>query len=139
LFGDPHVSDWLSFLDDQRPITAIFGEAVPALNGVTIHELTVNYNGGYVLVNFDLPEFPKDPPKKWVNQGFNVVRVELAVYGVQQLSIDGWQAGLAANMALDQDVDLVRISISADEATAVTAGTLVYVQKISAYLNGALE
>lgn len=133
------MSDWLDYLDDRRPITAIFGETAPSLKNIKLRELSANYDAKHVLARFDLSEFPEVPPKKWVEQGFNVVQIELALYGVRELSIHGWPDSLIVDITLDWAVDLIQVSIVSGSVVGAIVASMVYVRKISAYCDTTLD
>jgi Immunity protein 50 len=126
------MTSWVDCLSDPRPIRAIFGDSTPLLEGVELAELTSDYDRGFLLLRFSLPEYPETPPRKWADQGMNTVQVHLAVCGLEELTVSGW-LWQPADISMTRDGDPVRISIVSGGATAVMTADYVNVLKISAY------
>ncbi|WGZ96376.1 MAG: Imm50 family immunity protein [Candidatus Thiothrix putei] len=84
------MTNWISFLSDDAMLRAIFGDELPTLQQVDIHEVVLHWDGSRVLLRFDLAEFPKSPPKKWKASGFNRVQLKLLAVGIHDFSIEGW-------------------------------------------------
>ncbi|RKN22114.1 hypothetical protein D7147_05175 [Micromonospora musae] len=84
------MSGWVDLLSESHGIRAIYGEDLPALTSVDLHELVLHRDGPRATLRFDLSQFPKSPPKKWADQGFNVVQVQLTLEDVLHLTIAGW-------------------------------------------------
>ncbi|SCF18481.1 Immunity protein 50 [Micromonospora viridifaciens] len=84
------MSGWVDLLSESHGIRAIYGEDLPALTSVDLHEFALHRDGPRATLRFDLPQFPKSPPKKWADQGFNVVQVQLTLVDVLHLAIVGW-------------------------------------------------
>ncbi|MGC4744303.1 Imm50 family immunity protein [Micromonospora sp. DT201] len=84
------MSGWVDLLSESHGIRAIYGEDLPALTSVDLHELVLHRDGPRATLRFDLSQFPKSPPKKWADQGFNVVQVQLTLVDVLHLTMVGW-------------------------------------------------
>jgi len=67
------------------------------------------------------------------------VRVELAVHGAIGLSVHGWPDVLPADINIDRDAGLVRVSIAAPGSTGAVTGSMVRVRSISGYHDEALD
>ncbi len=80
---------WVDSLDDARSITAVFGQAAVLSGSVNVHEFVVHRDGPQVRLRFDLDDFPTDPPRKWLIDGFNTVQVDLCLVDVVEFSING--------------------------------------------------
>lgn len=81
---------WADFLTDSAALYAIYGDELPALSQIDLHEILLHRDGARVSFRFDLPDFPKAPPKKWKESGFNRVQLKLLVVGIRDVSIKGW-------------------------------------------------
>lgn len=67
------------------------------------------------------------------------MRVELAVHGAIGLSVHGWPDVLPADINIDRDAGLVRVSIAAPGSTGAVTGSMVRVRSISGYHDEALD
>lgn len=92
---------WVDFLSEPHGIRAIYGEELPTLTSVDLHELVLHRDGPRATLRFDLAQFPREPPKKWADQGFNVVQVQLTLVDVHHLTVAGW----TTHATLDLDVE----------------------------------
>ncbi len=81
---------WADFLSDKTALSAIYGDDVPELWKVNLHELMLHRDGPTASFRLDLASFPKAPPKKWSASGFNCVQLKILAIGVRDLSIAGW-------------------------------------------------
>lgn len=78
---------WLPLVDDTTFLRSLYGDEGPPLTGVEMHELVMHRDGPSVTLRFDLASFATSPPAKW--QGANVVQVELALFVVTRVSVNG--------------------------------------------------
>lgn len=97
-------------LVDARPLKAIYGQEAPLLHGVDFHALDLQRDGPRALLKIDLPEFPKSPPQKWIDAGFNRVQLKLLAVGVHRFKMDGLQRNCKLTLSLFTDGDLIRLS-----------------------------
>jgi hypothetical protein len=80
---------WTEFLTDSRPIRAIYGDGLPSLRNLALHELSRHRDGPHVTLSADLQEFPASPPRKWREQRFNTVNIKLTFESVTSVNIFG--------------------------------------------------
>lgn len=80
---------WFDYCHGARQLSAIFGENVPELNNVTVRSYAFRGDRSEILIGVDLAEFPEQPPKKWVQQEFDTVRLELAIAEIQSARVGG--------------------------------------------------
>src|ERR1700730_13283023 len=66
-----NMESWADLLDDPAKVRSIYGDDVPSLDSVHLHEITLHRDGARLTLRFDLSKYPTDPPKKWQAQGFN--------------------------------------------------------------------
>jgi len=130
------VPSWLDTLADPRPIRAVYGDGVPGLAPVVLHEVCLHRDGPRVTLRFDLPDFPAEPPRKWLAQQANVVQVALTLVGIQGITLSGWTTQPVLDLSLTHEDGTVvvtgagsgvRLDIQAEAAT---------ITSLSAYHNG---
>lgn len=104
------MTTWLDVLNDDRGVRAIYGDKTPSLGSVEIHEISMRNEGPRVMFRFDLADYPEDPPKKWADQGFNVVQVQLMLVGTLDFSLQGWSHETVIDLSLEKEGKMVRVS-----------------------------
>lgn len=130
--------NWIEVLDDARNVEAIYGDKVPSLRRVVLHEIRVHRDGPRVTLVIDLPDFPDRPPRKWAMQGFNTVQIALVMDGVVDLTMDGLSVDSVIDIDLAKISGEVHMTTSEDSTTHVVVRSgSAFVGSISAYLNGA--
>ena len=125
--------DWLDVVVDARPIQAIYGERVPLLISVVLHEVSLHRDGPRVIVRFDLPEFPVNPPRKWVAQQFNVAQLKLIFDGIHDISLQGWSTNPVVDISIIRAGDRVKASVSSAAVQINIDCDAVLVSSISGY------
>lgn len=129
------MTTWLDALDDPQGIRAIYGDDVPSLTAVPIHEVCLHRDGPRVVLRFDLPRYPTDPPQKWTAQGFNTVQVQLMLVDILELSLDGWSNESVVDLSLERDDKGVTVATLAGSARCHVRARAAFVTSISAYQN----
>lgn len=94
---------WIDLLVDSSAIRAVFGEELPTLNKVDLHELSLHRDGPRVSLRFDLSVFPTSPPKKWAALGFNRVQLKLLAVGAHDLAVKGWGSECKCDITISPD------------------------------------
>lgn len=127
------MSHWIDFLVDSAPVKAIFGDQIPSGRGLTLHDITIGRDGPGIILRFDFPEFPADPPAKWAKKQFNRVQITLDAGAVHDLSIYGVSTEMLADLDLAAEDSRIRLHFhgSAIDIKALVDGILVV--KLSAY------
>ncbi len=103
------IPDWADVVLNAVSVKAIFGSDLPALDGVSIHEIVLHRDGPRVLLRFDLKAFPARPPAKWVAAGFNRVQVRLLAVGVHGLQITGLQSNIHVDIQISMEGSMIRM------------------------------
>ena len=124
---------WIDLVLDATPVKAIFGQELPMLEDIDLHEIALHRDGPRVLLRFDLQDFPMHPPKKWVAEGFNRVQMRLLASGVRELHIAGWQANNRVDLRIEKDGSLVRIRADNGVVQLDLIADFLIVDRISAY------
>jgi hypothetical protein len=129
------MTTWLDAVDDPRGVRAIYGDDVPPLTAVPVHEVCLHRDGPRLVLRLDLPRYPRDPPAKWTAQGFDTVQIQLMLVDVLELSIDGWSNDPVADISLERDGDAVTVLASAATTRCRARARAATVTEVSAYPN----
>ncbi|MGW0177288.1 Imm50 family immunity protein [Rhodococcus sp. NPDC003322] len=114
---------WVDLLLDNRSIRAIFGDVDPSLDSVDLHEVRLDRQGGSLILNLDLADYPAVPPKKWVAQEANTVQIELELSPVHSVTIEGWGTEMGTHIEIARNAegrieltcrDVPRIKVTAE-------------------------
>lgn len=127
------MTTWLDALDDDRGVRAIYGNKIPPLGPVKIHEVSMHNEGPRVMLRFDLTDYPENPPKKWVDQGFNVVQVQLMLVGILDFSLQGWSHDSTIDLSLKKEGKVVRVAGFAESIRMIIISEAALITSISAY------
>lgn len=103
------MSSWIDLLYKPDGIRAIYGADLPTLRSVDLHEFSLDRDGPVAMLRFDLAEFPRRPPKKWADQGFNAVQVQLSLGGVQHLTIVGWETHITIDIDVERRGEVISL------------------------------
>ncbi|WP_255299180.1 Imm50 family immunity protein [Bacillus pseudomycoides] len=63
---------WYSNLEGNRFISNLYNEA-PSLLDVRIVAVKIEDEGKKISINFNMPKFADNPPKKWKDLNYNTV------------------------------------------------------------------
>ena len=134
---DPPAVDvsWSDFLLDASSLVAIFGARDLRQDQLTLHEVVVSRDGPEVRLRFDLPEFPTDPPQKWVAQGFNTVQVTLSLVGVRNLSLEGLSTEMVVMLEISELDAGIQLNIIGDGIALTASADAAVLGRVSAYMN----
>lgn len=127
------MATWVDALSDAGPIKGVYRQEVPSLAGVVLHEICLHRDGPRITLRFDLPSFPADPPKKWVDQGFGIAQIELMLIGIEKLSLQGWSNQVTADVSIVYEGERIRARLSSAEVNADITAESALVSSISAY------
>ncbi|MGW1009640.1 Imm50 family immunity protein [Streptomyces termitum] len=123
---------WTSLLANPSGIEKIYGGRVPDLRGVNLHSIEFNREGPSLLLRFDMPSCPVNPPTKWKEQGLNAVQVTMGLSGAEAPVLKGFTTDPVVDITLSSQGGII-LDVESDSlwlhATAATA----YVSRISAY------
>lgn len=125
---------WTAALSDATALERIYKGGIPELSGVRVHQLAFKRDGPQLVVHFDLPAYPVEPPAKWRAQGFNTVQLEVSFVGVRSVQLEGFGTDPVADIEI-VDANPLQVRFDSDqfqmELTAVGAMLL----DVSAYLD----
>jgi hypothetical protein len=127
------VSAWLDVLSDAGPIRGVYGDEVPPLAGIVVHEISLHRDGPRATLRVDLPIFPSQPPPKWKAQGFNTVQIQLMLIGINELVLRGWDSNIRGNLSIAREGDLIRAQLATPQVEIDIRADAALVSTISAY------
>lgn len=131
------MAGWLDLLVDARAIRAVYGEQVPGVTGISVHEITAQPDGRRVRVRFDLAEFPADPPAKWVAARHDTAQLTLSFEDTHRVRFAGPLTDDIADLVLaGEDPGVTALLLAPSFELTVRARWLV-LSGISAYRRGA--
>ncbi len=135
------VTSWLDCVDQPSALTihSIFGDGVPSLIGIDLHEVRLVRDGPTVELRFDLPVFPAPAPAKWKAQGFNRVQLRLAAVGVSEVEISGIATTCVLDMQIIKVANFVHVAAASGMVKIRIAAESLNLRHISAYLDDGQE
>jgi len=129
---------WTSLLHNPEGISAVYHGNPPDLSAVRVKEVVLHEDGPTLKVRLDLPEYPAQPPRKWLMQGFNTVQIEIAFSGLRSVSVHGFGTEVTADFSLSGH-DGISVRITSPETTVEAVATTAYISKLTAYANEAVD
>ncbi|SDS42322.1 Imm50 family immunity protein [Pseudomonas granadensis] len=73
-------------LDGGSFFNRIFSSPIP-IGEVTLFSLNIDNNRPTIIIEFDIKEYPKEPPIKWKQSGFNTCRIGLNCSNIEGVFI----------------------------------------------------
>lgn len=123
---------WLDAVEDGRGVLAIFGQA-PSLEAINVQGVSLHHNGPKIDMAFALRDYPAEPPKKWVAQGFTIAQLSLSFFAVEDVRLNGWDVDVVGDLTLERVDGRVAVAFDSPVTTLSCTALAVYVQNISAY------
>lgn len=127
------MKNWIELISNTASVRPIYGEIIPTLERVDLHEIVLHRDGPMVLLRFDLAEFPERPPSKWAASEFNRVQMKLLAAGVKELDISGLQTHCLLDLVISEDDSLIRIRADNGAVRLNIAAEEMLINGISAY------
>ena len=78
---------WLEYLHTSEALERIFEGAK---FGDTINPRKVSFEEKDIKLEFDLLEWPANPPKKWIEQNFNTIHVKIVLGACDEIVLKDW-------------------------------------------------
>ncbi|MBZ4222686.1 Imm50 family immunity protein [Bacillus wiedmannii] len=95
---------WYSNLEGSRFISNLYNEA-PSLSDVRIVAVKIEDEGKKISVNFNIPKFADNPPKKWEDLNYNTVFVQLDFFDIQELTLKSSNNKYRGDINIELDKD----------------------------------
>lgn len=127
------MTNWTDFLTDADGLRAIFGDELPTLNQVDLHEVIMHRDGPRVVLRFDLSEFPINPPKKWVQAGYSCVQLKLVAVGIREFFVEGWCSECKCNIVIGSRGKSVELCVESEFVKIKIVADFLVFDGVSAY------
>ena len=106
----------------------------PKLDGISLHEISVNRDGPTLTIRFDLTDFPDKPPEKW-HPAYNTAQMTLSLFGIEGLSLSGFKDTEIGNLHLTQNKNKIDFLFKSNTCELAGRCSFIAVEKITAYQN----
>ncbi|WP_221391969.1 Imm50 family immunity protein [Dyadobacter sp. NIV53] len=130
---------WLSLIEKREALLAIYQDEVPDLENLFLHEIKITTGKDLIInIRFDLGEFPKKIPKKWLDRNINTVQITLDLIQAKIEEIDLEKAiSSVDSIIIEQISDYKRITLrDASKAEVLTIrSTWIYLSSLNGYQN----
>jgi len=114
------IPNWITFSKNTQGLFEIFSkEEFPDVSSISLHEIIFNRDGPAVTLNFDLGSFPKTPPKKWAESGYNTVKLKLAAIGVTRVLLDGLFTNMSGKLAAEKLNEACSLTFTMDSGRSL--------------------
>ena len=126
---------WLKFLQPKEALERIYKDQT---FGDNISIKRISFEGVDTKIEFDLSEWPKNAPRKWVEQKFNTVQVTLVLGACTEVNLKDWSLANVGEFRVKQLKDSELYSckfISKSGAYFSCVCDVLFFQKVSAYQN----
>lgn len=130
------MQSWLDLVGKSEFLAGLFGDRVPSLQCVEMHEIAVQRDGPSLRLRFDLQEFPTSAPAAWKAEGYNTLQLTIGMIGLQSVVLSGWATEVNGplRIAADEDAGLRVHFDSASVSFGATASHAV-LERVSPYVN----
>ena len=128
------MENWLDLVADTEGLRAVYGEEVPALDEVEVHEVRLYLDS--LRVRFDLESYPSGPPAKWKAKKANTVQVELSFSPILEVAVTGWGWNGRASLSLEPRFGAFAVRLEGPEVKLFARSEFARVMSMSAYING---
>ncbi|MFG3347658.1 Imm50 family immunity protein [Streptomyces sp. NPDC048018] len=126
-------------IPNSQILTSLYGE-LPALDGLRLRSLQMNWRGPTVTLRVDLPVFPSRLPDEWAGSGVDTVQCHLQFLAVTDLTLAVWDPPASAvsfDVGSVQGGDRVRVTAVAPGVDlAFTSSRSALVGHVSAFRAG---
>ncbi len=129
------MSNWLNQITNPKIITTIFGNNIPELMGVELHDIVFNRDGPTVVLRIDFANFPEKPPAKWLAQGFNCVQMQLALIAVKNTSFIRWGSHGKVDLHFKNANEHIFVTANGLETEFAITSMFATIIKVEGYTN----
>lgn len=84
-------------LVNPEQLSALYGRT-PALTGVRVRSVNLNWRGPELTLRIDLPAFPASPPVEWEKAGVDRVQCQLRFTAVERIALTRWSPPAVADI-----------------------------------------
>ena len=123
---------WWNAVENPLAVTNIYSEP-PELAEVRIMHVEVDEQGPTALVKLELPAFPDKPPLRWHQHENNAAILELRLFGISKLHLEGWTTNNTATVTLLRGGGLVNLEIIGHDMHLSASGIAADIHRIEGY------
>ncbi|MFI7011634.1 Imm50 family immunity protein [Streptomyces sp. NPDC050145] len=124
---------WTSLLHNPEGITAVYQGTPPDLRSVRLHEAALMTEGPTLKLRLDLPAYPARPPRKWADQKFNTVQVEISFSGLHSISLTGFATDITADVSLTEGEAGITVNVASPVFRLQANSTTALISRVTAY------
>jgi hypothetical protein len=107
---------WYDLTANPKVVHGYYSGA-PPLDHMELHGVRLHRDGPVLHLSADLTPFPDMPSKRWP-AGANTAQIDLALWGVRLLTIEGWTTDMVGVFTLEHVAEhRLRFSFLSDTAT----------------------
>ncbi|MFO1052187.1 MAG: Imm50 family immunity protein [Planctomycetota bacterium] len=125
---------WINSIDNSEFLRRLFPED-PPLEAVGLHRVQLKHDGPIALFDFDLSDYPTNPPQRWVEAGANTVRVCLMGIGIRLFDMRGWSTNNIGRLEIDSSSG-ARILFRSAECQIAASFEFLRIDSVNAYRDG---
>jgi hypothetical protein len=127
---------WYKLASNPEVIESIYGSETPSLEGVLLHEIEFRLDGGsIILLRFGPPNYPSNPPAKWVSRGNDTAGISLQLIDVMSTTLEG--KGIVpqtfCGFSFEQEDENLLLEIKSDNIYVRVKFRYLYIDGIVAY------
>jgi len=127
---------WYDLTSNPKVVHGYYS-APPALDHLDLHGVRLHRDGPVLHLSADLTPFPDMPSKRWP-VGANTAQIDVALWGVRSLAIDGWATDMLGVLTLERISEhRLRFSFLSDSASIRGECMAVRIDSITGYVKGA--
>jgi hypothetical protein len=124
---------WNDYFSDDKFISMIYTN-VPPLKNLRIEKIEISREGNRITIGFDLPIFPDNPPKKWLERGYSTAFIELDFFDIKEVNIKSIENTYRGDIEIKKDVenDIFIVKVIGTVETLIKAGVGI-IQSVKGY------
>jgi hypothetical protein len=127
---------WYDLTANPKVVSGYYS-GTPALDRMDLHGIRLYDDGSVLHLSADLGLFPDMPSKRWPS-GANAAQIDLALWGIRSLSIEGWSTEMAGVFTLEHIAEhRLRFSFLSDTTAIRGECMAVRIDGISGYVRPA--
>ena len=126
--------NWIEHLIDSEQILAIFGRS-PNIENARLFQVQLCQDGPIATLNFEIDDYPSNPPKKWLLRRSNRVQLALTLIDVAELSIFGWTLDNIGEFCFSKEDDWITVKFISSSTNIEIRARFLDLKKITDYFD----
>lgn len=124
------MSSWKDCIYDPRVLIAIYGDDTPALDDVKFFRMHFESELKFAV---EPREFPRHPPKKWLELGHNRVQINFRVADIREFRVVGFECYSRMQLRMWREGEGVRVLGEGRAFSFEILARYVFIDKIEGY------